>query len=151
MGQDHITRISGPRQNHKDSTRTMSEPILIFPHFKKNFILQPFFLKEFDRNVQIGIRISSMSKSICIFHKQLLVRNTHTRGEGKKKRALKWDIKRMNKAAADEWSITATILISLWKLQKNIEIGLFWQFEQHSGVYTCLRIIVIYLIILKSL
>ena len=35
--------------------------------------------------------------------------------------------------------------------QKNIEIGLFWQLEQCSGVCTCVRNILIYLIIFKSL
>ena len=35
--------------------------------------------------------------------------------------------------------------------QKNIEIGLFWQLQQCSGVCTCVRNILIYLIIFKSL
>ena len=94
-----------------------------------------------------------MSESIiCIFHKQLLLRNTHIYKGGREREKERWNetsstwikLRRMNEASQ-------LLLILLWKSSKNIEIRLFWQLEQHNSVCTCLRIIVIYLIILKSL
>ena len=94
-----------------------------------------------------------MSESIiCIFHKQLLLRNTHIYKGGREREKERsnetsstWiKLQRMNEASQ-------LLLILLWKSSKNIEIRLFWQLEQHSSVCTCLRIIVIYLITLKSL